>query len=144
MPMTGQPILRGQVHHLDHLLAHHLAERAAEDREVLREDADRAAVDRAVAGDHGVAPGPVAQHVEVGGAVPDERVQLLERARVEQLVDPLAGGQLALGVLLLLRLRVGVGRLLAQLLELLELLLVGLGRLLPHAAGRLAVRVEPL
>ena len=34
-----------QVHDLAHLLAHDLAERAAEDREVLAEDADRAAVD---------------------------------------------------------------------------------------------------
>jgi len=33
--------------------------------------------------------------------VADERVQLLERAGVEQLLDPLAGGVLALGVLLL-------------------------------------------
>jgi hypothetical protein len=65
--------------------------------------------------------------------MPDEGVQLLERARVEQLLDPLAGGQLALGVLLFLGLRVGVGGLLAQLLEVAELLLVGLGRLLPHA-----------
>ena len=46
---------RGQVHHLAHLLAHDLAERAAEDREVLREDAHAAAVDRAVAGHDRVA-----------------------------------------------------------------------------------------
>ena len=46
---------------------------------------------------------------------------------VEQLEHPLAGGELALGVLLLLGLWVGVGGLLAQLLELGELLLVGLG-----------------
>jgi hypothetical protein len=51
----------------------------------------------------------------------DERVELLERPGVQQLVDPLAGGQLALGVLLLLRLRIGVDRLLAELLELREL-----------------------
>ena len=57
--------LGGQVHDLAHLLGHDLAERAAEDREVLAEDADRAAVDRAVAGDDGVAPGPVLLHVEV-------------------------------------------------------------------------------
>ena len=43
--------LRGEVHDLAHLLGHDLAERAAEDREVLGEDADAAAVDRAVAGD---------------------------------------------------------------------------------------------
>ena len=45
-----------QVHDLAHLLAHDLAERAAEDGEVLGEDAHAAAVDRAVAGDDGVAP----------------------------------------------------------------------------------------
>jgi hypothetical protein len=39
MPMTGQPILIGQVHDLDDLLAEDLAERAAEDGEVLGEDA---------------------------------------------------------------------------------------------------------
>ena len=95
-----------QVHDLAHLLGHDLAERAAEDGEVLAEDAHRAAVDRAVAGDDGVAPGPVLLHVEVERAVADEGVELLERARVEQLLDPLARGQLALGVLLLLRLGV--------------------------------------
>jgi hypothetical protein len=121
MPMTGQ------VHHLAHLLAHHLAERPAEDGEVLGEHGHRPAVDRAVAADHGVPPGTVAQHVEVEGSVANERVELLERARVEQLLDPLAGGQLALGVLLLLRLRVGVERLYPQLLQVRELLLVGLG-----------------
>ena len=38
-------------------------------------------------------------HAEVVAAVLDEHVELLERALVEQQVDPLAGGQLALGVL---------------------------------------------
>ena len=48
--------LGGQVHDLAHLLGHDLAQRAAEDGEVLGEDADPAAVDRAVAGDDRVAP----------------------------------------------------------------------------------------
>ena len=85
-----------QVHDLAHLLGHHLAERAAEDREVLGEDADAAAVDRAVAGHHRVAPRAVLLHVEVVRAVAHERVELLEGAGVEQLLDPLAGGVLAL------------------------------------------------
>ena len=44
-----------QVHDLAHLLAHHLAERAAEHGEVLAEHAHPPAVDRAVTGDDGVA-----------------------------------------------------------------------------------------
>ena len=95
--------------------------------------ATRPAVDRAVAGDHRVAVGPALLHVELVGAVADEGVELLERAGVEQLLDPLAGGELALRVLLLDRLLGGrVDRLLAQLAQLGELLLVGLGELLAH------------
>ena len=37
---------------------------------------------------------------EVGGAVGDEAVELDEAARIEQQVEPLAGGELALLVLL--------------------------------------------
>ena len=135
MPITGQPILAARSMILHHLLGHHLAERAAEDREVLGEDAHAPALDRAVAGDHGVAPRPVLLHPELVRAVADERVELLEGAGVEQLLDPLAGGVLALGVLLLDRGLGGVvdgGRL--QLLELGEPFLVGLGALLAHGA----------
>ena len=57
--------LQRVVHHLDDLLAEDLAERAAEDREVLAEHADRPAVDGAVAGHHAVAVGPVRGHPEV-------------------------------------------------------------------------------
>ncbi len=57
----------------------------------------------------------------------DEGVELLEGAWVEQLLDPLASGQLALGVLLFYRgLRSGVDGLLAKLAEVVELLFVGL------------------
>ena len=38
-------------------------------------------------------------HAEIGGAVLDEHVELLERALVEEDLDALARGQLALGVL---------------------------------------------
>ena len=121
-----RPDLGGEVHHLAHLLRHHLAEAAAEDGEVLGEDEDGAAVDRAVAGDDGVAPGPFLLHLEVVGAVADEGVELLEGAGVEQLLDPLAGGHLALRVLLLDRLLGGgVDRRLAQLAQVGQLLLVG-------------------
>ena len=95
-----------------------------------------------MAGDHGVAPGPVLLHVEVVGAVAHERVELLEGAGVQQLLDPLPGGVLAAGVLLLLGLGGGVQRRLPQLLQLGELLLVGFGGPLaggfamPAAGGR--------
>ena len=48
-PDDGAPDLHREVHDLDDLLAEDLAEGAAEDREVLGEDGDLAAVDRAVA-----------------------------------------------------------------------------------------------
>ena len=104
--------LDGQVHDLDDLLAEHLAERSAEDREVLGEHADRPAVDRAVAGDDPVAVGPDLLQPEGRRPVPGQLVHLDERALVEQRLDPLAGGHLALGVLLLDRpRRPGVHRL---------------------------------
>src|SRR5919198_4273424 len=135
----GAADLGRQIHDLAHLLGHHLAERAAEDGEVLREDADLATVDLAVARDHGVAPGPVPEHVEVGRSVPNERVELAERAGIEQLVDALAGGELALGMLLLDGLLGGgVDRRVAQPAQLGELLLVRIGDLLAHpGAGSL-------
>ena len=115
-------VLHREVEHLDDLLAVHLAERAAEHGDVLAEDADRAAVDRAVAGDDAVAERAVLLHAEVGRAVPGELVELDERALVEQRLDALAGGHLALGVLLLDRpLRAGVHRLVVALLEFGEL-----------------------
>src|SRR4029078_4770077 len=95
--------LHREVHDLGDLLAVDLAERAAEDREVLAEDAYLAAVDRAVAGDHAVAVRPVPLQPEGGGPVPGELVELDEGAFVEEELDPLACGLLALRVLLLHR-----------------------------------------
>ncbi len=83
---------------LDDLLAVDLAEAAAEDRDVLAEDADVAAVDGAVAGDHAVAERALVAEAEVGAAVPGECVKLDEGALVQQCVDALACGQLALGM----------------------------------------------
>src|SRR5581483_4269074 len=71
-------------------------QRPAEDREVLGEDEDLAAEDRAVAGDDRVAPGAVLAHPELDLAVADVAVELDERPRVEQLLEPLAGEQPAL------------------------------------------------
>ena len=125
-----------QVHHLAHLLGHDFSQRAAEDREVLTEHAYPAPVDRAMAGDHRVAPRPVLLHVEVRRAVAYERIELLERTGIEQLVDPFASGVLALLVLLGDRgRRAGVNRLLAQVVKLGELFLVGLRGFLTHLCG---------
>ena len=110
--------LQRVVHHLDDLGAVDLAERPAEHREVLAEHADRAAVYRAVPGDHAVAVRPVLFDAEVGGPVPGELVELHERARVQQLLDPLPRGQLSPRVLLPHRLRgAGVHGLLAAPLQ---------------------------
>ena len=97
--------LDGEVHHLGDLLAVDLAQRAAEDREVLGEHAHLTAVDGAVAGDHAVAVRTPVLEAEGRGAVPGQLVELHERALVEQHLDPLAGGLASLGVLLLDRLR---------------------------------------
>ena len=97
------------------LLGEHLAEGAAEHGEVLAEDEDLAAVDRAPAGDDAVGVGPLEQAAVVG-PVAGEHVELVERALVEQELDALAGEHLALGVLALDRpLRPGVERLLLAL-----------------------------
>ena len=90
-----------QVHDLDHLLAHDLAQRAAEDGEVLGEHAHAAAVDGAVAGDDGVAPAAGSSRCRTRAAVAHEGVELLEGAGVEQLLDALARRVLAPRVLLL-------------------------------------------
>ncbi len=110
--------LDGEVHHLGDLLAVDLAQRAAEDGEVLGEHAGLAAVDGAEPGDHAVAVGAVLLQPERGGAVPGELVELDERAVVEEVLDALARGPLALGVLLLDRLgRAGVHRLVDTTIE---------------------------
>ena len=97
--------LDGEVHHLGDLLAVDLAQRPAEDREVLGEHAHLAAVDGAVAGHHAVAVGPLLLEAEGRRPVPRELVELDERALVEEQLDPLAGGLAPLRVLLLDRLR---------------------------------------
>ncbi len=91
----GSADAQGDVHDLDDLGGVGLGERAAEDGEVLREDEDDAAVDAAVAGDEAVAGDALLGHAEVGGAMGDELVGLLEGAFVEEEVDALAGGELA-------------------------------------------------
>src|SRR5213075_154174 len=101
----------------------HLAERSAEDREVLAEDEDAASEDGAVAGDDGVAVRPALEHPEVRLAVPDVAVQLDERARVAEALRPLAREQLPRVAVLRDRLLgAGVPCLVAQLRKPLQLL----------------------
>src|SRR5690606_26885723 len=89
------------VHDLGDLLPVDLAERAAEDREVLAVDADLVPVDRAVPDDDAVTGHLALVETEVRRAVRGERVELDERALVEQRIDALTGGLLAaLGLLL--------------------------------------------
>ena len=114
--------LRREVHHLADLLGERLRQAAAEDREVLREDEDLAAEDRPVAGDDRVPVRPPIHHPEERIPVAHVAVELDERARIEQLLRALAGEQLALLTLPRDRLLAArVQRLVAQLLELLEL-----------------------
>ena len=109
------------VHDLADLLGMRLAERAAEHREVLAEHEHQPAVDRAVAGDDAVARDLVVGHAEIGAAMLDEHVPFLERALVEQQLEPLARGELALAVLrgdaLLAAAEAGPGALLLELLQ---------------------------
>src|SRR5262249_34952017 len=77
------------------LLGVGLRERAAEHGKILGEGEHGAAVDRAPAGDDAIAGNPALLHAELGRAVLDEHVELLERAFVHQQLETLARGQLA-------------------------------------------------
>ena len=79
----------GQVHDLVDLLGEDLAQGAAEDGEVLAEDADPPPVDRPEAGDHAVGIRAVVLQPHAVGPMPGQHVELLERALVEQVLDPL-------------------------------------------------------
>src|SRR5690606_36016552 len=68
--------------------------------EVLREDADRAALDGASPRDYAIAEELLLVHAKVPAAVRDELVHLGEAVLVEQGVDALACGELA-GLVLL-------------------------------------------
>ena len=89
----------GVVHDLADLLRMRLAERAAEDGEVLTEHENQPAVDGAATGDDAIARNALLRHAEVGAPVFDEHVVFLERAVVEKQLQALAGRELALRVL---------------------------------------------
>ena len=129
--MIGQPIFSASSITLTIFSAIDLTQRTAEHREVLAEHAHPPAIDRAVTGHHRIGIRTVALHLEIRRAMPHEHVQLLERPRIKQLLDPLARRVLALRVLLLDRSRpTRVDRLVLQHLELPQLLDVRLGRVL--------------
>ena len=89
----------GHIHDLDDLGGVGFRQRTAEDGEVLREDEDQPAFDAAIAGEEAVAEILLLFHAEVGAAVSDQLVGLLEGAFVEQKLDALARRHLALLVL---------------------------------------------
>ena len=125
----------GHVHDLHDLLGKGLAQGAAEYGEVLREHEHPPALDRAVPGDDAVAVRPVLHHSEVRVAVLDERIQLGERAGIEQELHAFARQELAaLALPLDRRGRSGVRRLLAQPLDRLDPITGGSGR---HRGGSL-------
>ena len=74
------------------------AQAAAKDGEVLAEDVDQTAVDRPPTGNDAVAHELLLVHAEVGLAMHDQGIHLVEGAFVQQDIDALAGGQLALGL----------------------------------------------
>jgi hypothetical protein len=76
--------LEREVHDLDDLRGIGFGQRAAKDREVLRERVDNATVDASVAGDNPVAQHELIGHAEVAAAMGDEPVDLLEGARIEE------------------------------------------------------------
>src|SRR3989454_5239996 len=98
-PDDGRAVLEGAVHHLADLLGVRFRQRAAEHGEILREHVHQAAVDPPVPGHHAVAQVLLVGEPEIHRAVRHEAIELDERARVEQRVEPLARRQLSLLVL---------------------------------------------
>ena len=83
------------------LLRLNFGKRAAEDREILREDGDPAAADLAEPADDAVAGKALLVEAELADVVRRERAELLERTLVEQQREALARRELAACVLLL-------------------------------------------
>ncbi len=107
-PDHRHPHLDRHVLHLDDLDGVGLAQAAPGDREILGEDENGPALDRAVAGDHPVGRDLHLVHAEVVAAVLDEGVELHEGVGIQQEIEPLPGRKLALLVLLGGPLAVGV------------------------------------
>ncbi len=108
-PDDGGPGTHGEVHDLADFLRVGFRERTTENREVLRENVNEAAIDPPKAGNKAVARGTLLLHAEINAAVPDKFVQLFECAFVQQKVHTLARGELAGLVLAFAALRVTPG-----------------------------------
>src|SRR5690606_31695983 len=87
------------VHDLANLLCVTFGERTAEDGEVLAEDEDQPPANRTRTGHHTIARDALRLHAEIGAIMLDEHVEFFEASLVEQYVEPLARGKLALGML---------------------------------------------
>mmetsp|Transcript_32106 Transcript_32106/g.87965 ORF Transcript_32106/g.87965 Transcript_32106/m.87965 type:complete len:549 (+) Transcript_32106:245-1891(+) len=95
----GRADLECLIHDFADLFGVRLAQRAAEHREVLREDEDAPPVDLAVARHDTVSRRLIVLHTEVDAAVGLEHVVLAECPWVKQQLQPLARRQLSLAVL---------------------------------------------
>ena len=93
-PDDGDPGLAGCLHDLDDLHRVGLAERPPEDGGVLRERADRPAVDFAPTRDDPIARDAPLLHPEGVDAVGHERVDLRERTGVEERLEAVPSGEL--------------------------------------------------
>ena len=93
--------LHGRIQHLAYFLGLCFGQGAAVDGEILCEHIDETPVDGAVTGHHAVREVMLLVHAEVGAAMGDEHVHLLKTALVQQCLNPLTGGHLALAVLFL-------------------------------------------
>ena len=90
--------LHRQIHHLADLLGVRLGQRSTEDREVLAEDEHGPTIDGAVTRDD-----PIAEErgLRLGVAIRDERIELDERAGVQQQLQPLPRGEFSTSMLLI-------------------------------------------
>src|SRR5205085_2865896 len=94
-----RPRLHGHVLNLDDLLRVRVRKRAAEDGKVLGEHKYGPAIHGPPTGDDAIAGDLCVVHAELGRAVFDEHVELLERALVHEQLDTLARRELAALVL---------------------------------------------
>ena len=93
------PVAQGHVHHLADLFGHGLAEGSAVDGEILGKDVHEAAADGTLTRHYAVSVEMLPLHAEVGAAVPDKHVILLETPFVQQQREALACRHLTFPVL---------------------------------------------